>query len=113
MALAINLHALLFVLAAVDSYKLNVPKVLLPFYSSQLISFQLELRTELNDPENLCFTWSSSMIDIVTIQPLYEIDNCSTKAIVTAVTKHPQRLSSIILAKETSKIPAIWYIFEG
>jgi nuclear pore complex protein Nup210 len=57
---------------------------------------------------------SSSRPDIVSITPIYENDpkkdpnkneygnlnDCSTKAIVSAVSKHAQRLTSIILAKE-------------
>jgi hypothetical protein len=70
---------MLLTLKFCTSYKLNVPKVLLPFYSSQLMSFQLELRSEPGDPEHLCFTWSSSMTDYVTIEPILNPKNCSTR----------------------------------
>jgi hypothetical protein len=93
------------------AYKLNVPKVLLPFQSSKLISFVLEAKTETESSEDLCFVWSSSKPDVVAISPIYEgskakgdnRNECTAKAIVTAVSKHPQRMTSIILAKETSK----------
>ncbi len=39
------------------AYKLNVPKVLLPFHSSKLISFVLEAKTETDSNEELCFDW--------------------------------------------------------
>ena len=102
----------------VNSYKLNVPKVLLPFHSSKLISFVLEVESEANTAnEDLCFIWSSSRPDIVQITPIYDtkaakakykddygnINECSSKAIVSAVSKHPTRMNSVILAKETSK----------
>lgn len=140
-----NLVALVILVVAaissLDAYKLNVPKVLLPFHSSKLISFVLEVKTEQGagdqsgsstGSEELCFDWSTSRPDIVTITPLYDTSStkcspqddtsshslygdgsetntggrneCSRKAIVTAVSKHAQRLTSIILAKETSKI---------
>jgi hypothetical protein len=42
----------------VNNYKLNVPKVLLPFHSSKLISFVLEAKSENNEAnEDFCFTW--------------------------------------------------------
>jgi hypothetical protein len=100
-----------------NAYKLNVPKVLLPFHSSKQISFILEAKADtetLNEQQNndLCFVWSSSRPDIVSIIPIYEpaasvsnINNnreCTRKALVTAVSKHAQRLTSIILARETS-----------
>jgi hypothetical protein len=95
------------------AYKLNVPKVLLPFQSSKLISFVLEAKTESESGEDLCFVWSSSKPDVVAISPIYEgskakggggdnRNDCTAKAIVTAVSKHSQRMTSIILAKETS-----------
>jgi nuclear pore complex protein Nup210 len=93
-----------------NAYKLNVPKVLLPFHSSKLISFVLEAKSETSDlTDEPCFVWSSSRPDIVSITPIYEKtkqkqkeEGCSSKATVSAVSKHSQRLTSIILAKETS-----------
>ena len=73
----------------------------------------LEAKSDpLNEPlasdSELCFVWSSSRPDIVSITPIYEQNSyqkneCTRKALVTAVSKHAQRLTSIILAKETSK----------
>ena len=97
----------------VGAYKLNVPKVLLPFQSSKLVSFVLEAKSETDSVQDLCFVWSSSRPDIVTITPIYERGasqerlrengGCSTRALVSAISKHPQRLTSIILARETSE----------
>jgi hypothetical protein len=42
----------------VIAYKLNVPKVLLPFHSSKLITFMLEAKSETPESsEDLCFVW--------------------------------------------------------
>lgn len=87
-------------LAYVVTYKLNVPKVLLPFHSSNVINFTLELINEDDDlrhqHHNSCFSWSSSRPEIVSIEPIYEnnVDKCSTKAIVSSISKYPQRLTS-------------------
>jgi hypothetical protein len=112
-----------------NSYKLNVPKVLLPFHSSKLISFMLEVKNDNNNTlynggntghngpidDDLCFVWSSSRPDVVTITPIFDDTSklqqkssknnleCSSKAMVSAVSKHAQRMTSIILAKEISK----------
>lgn len=96
------------------TYKLNVPKVLLPFHSSNLINFTLELINEdddivhqqtqqLNERRQSCFVWSSSRPDIVSIEPIYDdtSNKCATKAIVSAISKYSQRQTSIIFAKET------------
>ena len=97
----------LFMSQCVSAYKLNVPKVLLPFHSTKLITFQLEADGEsgAGNNEDLCFVWSSSRPEVVSITPVYDSSSkrsseCSSQAIVSAVSKHPQRLTSIILAKE-------------
>lgn len=95
-----------------NAYKLNVPKVLLPYHSSKLITFTLEAKTDSSEStDDPCFVWSSSRPDIVSITPIYQTrertdsdgspNECSSKAIVSAVSKHAQRYTSIILAKET------------
>lgn len=109
------LVAFLSVLNVSLAYKLNVPKVLLPYHSSKLITFTLEAKTDSSESaDDICFVWSSSRPDIVTITPIYDKEprhklssdgsnsnECSSKAIVSAVSKHAQRFTSIILAKET------------
>lgn len=109
MRLALIIQITIIISSHLNAYKLNVPKVLLPFHSSKLISFVLEAK-----PEDLCFVWSSSRPDIVSITPIYDKttkqkkeessnnQECSSRAIVSAVSKHPQRFTSIILAKEIS-----------
>ncbi|RNA20580.1 nuclear pore membrane glycoprotein [Brachionus plicatilis] len=106
----ITLTEIIFILSSVkaNSYRLNVPKILLPFYSSKITNFTLEAKSELEpDTDDLCFTWSSSRPDIVSITPIYENRNakfngydCSHRAIVSALSKHSQRMTSIIFAKD-------------
>ena len=115
MHLALIIQIAIIISSHLNAYKLNVPKVLLPFHSSKLISFVLEAKSESPDlPEDLCFVWTSSRPDIVSITPIYDKttkqkkeessnnQECSSRAIVSAVSKHPQRFTSIILAKEIS-----------
>ncbi|CAF0812330.1 unnamed protein product [Brachionus calyciflorus] len=91
-----------------NPYKLNVPKVLLPFHSSKIVSFTLEAKSELTpDTDDLCFVWSTSRPDVVSITPIYDNQTtkfngfeCSNRALVSAISKHSQRLTSIIFAKE-------------
>jgi hypothetical protein len=81
-------------------------KVLLPYHSAQLVTFTLEARGEASEAsEAPCFVWSSSRPDIVAVQPIHDdaAGQCSSRALVAAVSKHAQRYTSIILAKETSK----------
>jgi nuclear pore complex protein Nup210 len=97
---------LLHLTTILSAYKLNVPKVLLPFHSSNVINFTLELINEDDDDhqQTSCFNWSTSRPEIVSIEAIYDPnsqDKCSTKAIVSAISKYPQRLTSIIIAKES------------
>ncbi|XP_074660511.1 nuclear pore membrane glycoprotein 210-like [Tubulanus polymorphus] len=76
--------------------RLNVPKVLLPYYSNVATNFTLEVK-----PVDRCYTWTSSRSDVATVLPVSaDGAGCSTKAIVTAVSKHPSRMTSIVLAED-------------
>ncbi|KAI8519172.1 hypothetical protein Bbelb_024290 [Branchiostoma belcheri] len=77
------------------SSKLNAPKVLLPYYSTVATNFTLEA-------SDGCFTWGSTRPEVATVQiiPLHHGKECSNKAVVTAVSTQPNKLTSIILAEE-------------
>ncbi|XP_019637955.1 PREDICTED: nuclear pore membrane glycoprotein 210-like [Branchiostoma belcheri] len=77
------------------SSKLNAPKVLLPYYSTVATNFTLEA-------SDGCFTWRSTRPEVATVQiiPLHHGKECSNKAVVTAVSTQPNKLTSIILAEE-------------
>ena len=83
---------LLHLTTILSAYKLNVPNVLLPFHSSNVINFALELINEDDDhhQQTSCFNWSTSRPEIVSIEAIYDPnsqDKCSTKAIVSAISK--------------------------
>eukprot|EP00058_Branchiostoma_floridae_P022277 XP_002607767.1 hypothetical protein BRAFLDRAFT_82784 [Branchiostoma floridae] len=75
--------------------KLNAPKVLLPYYSTVATNFTLEA-------SDGCFTWRSTRPEVATVQivPVHHGKECSNKAVVTAVSTQPNKLTSIILAEE-------------
>ncbi|XP_066264894.1 nuclear pore membrane glycoprotein 210-like [Branchiostoma lanceolatum] len=75
--------------------KLNAPKVLLPYYSTVATNFTLEA-------SDGCFTWRSTRPEVATVQiiPLHHGKECSNKAVVTAISTQPNKLTSIILAEE-------------
>ncbi|XP_078582959.1 nuclear pore membrane glycoprotein 210-like [Branchiostoma floridae x Branchiostoma japonicum] len=75
--------------------KLNAPKVLLPYYSTVATNFTLEA-------SDGCFTWRSTRPEVATVQivPVHQGKECSNKAVVTAVSTQPNKLTSIILAEE-------------
>ena len=56
-----NLVAIFFYVTLIfglHAYKLNVPKVLLPYHSSKLITFTLEAKSESSEStDDLCFVW--------------------------------------------------------
>ncbi|XP_053522186.1 nuclear pore membrane glycoprotein 210-like [Artibeus jamaicensis] len=90
-----RLLLLLLILLVTLAHKLNVPQVLLPFGRQPgRVPFLLEAQRG-------CYTWHSTHHDAVTVEPLYENSTlCSQKAVLTAESTQPIRLSSIILARE-------------
>ncbi|KAF6076188.1 tropomyosin 3 [Phyllostomus discolor] len=90
-----RLLLLLLILLVTLAHKLNVPQVLLPFSQQPgRVPFLLEAQRG-------CYTWHSTHHDAVSVEPLYENSTlCSQKAVLTAESAQPIRLSSIILARE-------------
>uniref|UniRef100_A0A8C6YX13 PO210 protein n=1 Tax=Nothoprocta perdicaria TaxID=30464 RepID=A0A8C6YX13_NOTPE len=77
----------LFLAAA---FKLNVPKVLLPFSRELHVPFVLEA-------EGGCYSWYSTHPDIVNVEPLYGNSTvCSQKALLSAQASQAAKFSSII-----------------
>ncbi|XP_025936693.1 nuclear pore membrane glycoprotein 210-like [Apteryx rowi] len=88
------LFFLLLFLAAAHAFKLNVPKVLLPFSRELRVPFVLEA-------EGGCYSWYSTHYDIVTVEPIYENSTtCSQKALLSARSSQATKLSSIVIAEE-------------
>nr|XP_028566233.1 nuclear pore membrane glycoprotein 210-like isoform X2 [Podarcis muralis] len=77
------------------AYKLNTPKVLLPFSRDKRVPFVL-------GAEGGCYSWYSTRHDTVTIDPMYENGTaCSQKALLTTCSTQATKLASVILAEET------------
>ncbi|XP_015668822.1 nuclear pore membrane glycoprotein 210-like [Protobothrops mucrosquamatus] len=76
------------------AYKLNVPKVLLPFSRDKRVPFVL-------GAEGGCYSWYSTRHDTVTIDPMYENGTvCSQKALLTTRSLQATKLASVIIAEE-------------
>ncbi|XP_077177559.1 nuclear pore membrane glycoprotein 210-like [Paroedura picta] len=86
---------LLFVLAGpAGAYKLNVPKVLLPFSREKRVPFVL-------GAEGGCYSWDSTRHDTVTIEPMYENGTvCSRRALLTTRSTQATKLASVVMAEE-------------
>ncbi|GFQ93915.1 nuclear pore membrane glycoprotein 210 [Trichonephila clavata] len=80
-----------------ESAKLSVPRILLPYNTGVPTNYTLEVK------EGGCYKWSSSRYDLVTVTPLpsdRERASCTTKAIVSAVSRYPERENAIILVED-------------
>ncbi|KAI6072959.1 Nuclear pore membrane glycoprotein 210-like protein [Aix galericulata] len=88
------LPLLFFVLPSL-AFKLNVPKVLLPFSRELRVPFVLEA-------EGGCYSWYSTHNDIVTVESIYENGSiCSQKALLSARSSQATKLSSVVIAEES------------
>ncbi|KFM61854.1 Nuclear pore membrane glycoprotein 210, partial [Stegodyphus mimosarum] len=75
--------------------KLTVPRILLPYNTGVPTNYTLEVK------EGGCYKWSSSRYDLVSVIPLPSEsgkESCSTKALVSAVSRYPEHGNAIILA---------------
>ncbi|EOA93614.1 Nuclear pore membrane glycoprotein 210-like, partial [Anas platyrhynchos] len=85
---------LFFVLPGL-AFKLNVPKVLLPFSRELRVPFVLEA-------EGGCYSWYSTHNDIVTVESIYENGSiCSQKALLSARSSQATKLSGVVIAEES------------
>ncbi|KAL8184556.1 UNVERIFIED_CONTAM: hypothetical protein K2H54_020351, partial [Gekko kuhli] len=76
------------------AYKLNVPKVLLPFSRDKRVPFVL-------GAEGGCYSWDSTRHDTVTIEPVYENGTtCSRRALLTTCSTQATKLASVVMAEE-------------
>ncbi|KAK7861839.1 hypothetical protein R5R35_000596 [Gryllus longicercus] len=90
------LFILIHTATIVENSKLNVPRVLLPLFHS----FRLKYILEGTDLE--CYKWSTSRPEILDVQPLYEDTHrgCSSKAVVSPLSKEFDRNTAIVFAEE-------------
>ncbi|XP_054990941.1 nuclear pore membrane glycoprotein 210 [Sorex araneus] len=90
------LPALLALGPAAAAAKLNIPKVLLPFTRATRVNFTLEA-------SDGCYRWSSTRPEVASIEPMgVDATQCSQRAVVHARPAQPARLTSIILAEDTT-----------
>uniref|UniRef100_A0A7E4VU03 Nuclear pore membrane glycoprotein n=1 Tax=Panagrellus redivivus TaxID=6233 RepID=A0A7E4VU03_PANRE len=91
-ALLIGLFLVGFAEAS-SGYKLNVPRVLLPYHPTTQASYTLEVTG------GGCFHWRSTRPEIVSVEPLNDADGCADRAIVTSKTVYEEEQSSVIIAE--------------
>ncbi|XP_053133424.1 nuclear pore membrane glycoprotein 210-like [Hemicordylus capensis] len=88
------LLALVLLEGPASGYKLNVPKVLLPFSREKRVPFVL-------GAEGGCYAWLSTRHDAITIEPVYENGTaCSRKALLTTCSTQATKLASVVIAEE-------------
>ncbi|VEN56349.1 unnamed protein product [Callosobruchus maculatus] len=80
----------------VRTSKLNVPRVLLPIFNDFPVNFTLEAT------EGGCYKWTTTRNDIISLTQINEDSElkCSTKVIVSTVTKEAARNIAVVLAED-------------
>ncbi|PIK62156.1 putative nuclear pore membrane glycoprotein [Apostichopus japonicus] len=76
-------------------HRLNVPRIMLPYYATTAINFTLEAAEG-------CYRWRSLNPEFVSVQPIGSKPGreCSTRAVVTAVSTHPSQKTTVVYAEE-------------
>ncbi|XP_055917855.1 nuclear pore membrane glycoprotein 210 [Eupeodes corollae] len=89
---------ILNITSTIETTKLNYPRVLLPIFDKISINFTLEVI------EKGCFKWMSSRQDLILITPQYDDfeSECSSKAVVTVLSRERRRNTAIVLAEDTA-----------
>ncbi|CAB3410581.1 unnamed protein product [Caenorhabditis bovis] len=92
---------ILYCLCSINAYRLNVPRVLLPYHPSVPVSFILEV----THPSGGCFSWRSTRPDVVSVKSIKTNANgCSDKAEIRSVAKPggigTSELSAVIFAED-------------
>ncbi|XP_075220860.1 nucleoporin 210 [Lycorma delicatula] len=85
-----------FLSTSVNSSKLNVPRVLLPLFSDFSTNFTLVA--------DGCFKWRTSRLDVIQLiqQDVDPVTGCSSKAVISAISKEMSRNTGIVFAEEVS-----------
>ncbi|VIO88385.1 conserved hypothetical protein [Brugia malayi] len=81
-----------------DSYRLNVPRVLLPYHPTVQVTFDLIV----SDPANGCFTWRSTRPDTVSVKGVNPVGTkgCSAKAQIIATSKYAEEQMAVVFAED-------------
>ncbi|MCP9263383.1 BMA-NPP-12 [Dirofilaria immitis] len=85
-------------LLTADGYRLNVPRVLLPYHPSVHVTFDLVV----SDPANGCFTWRSTRPDTVSVKPVNPVGTkgCSATAQIAATSKYAEEQTAVVFAED-------------
>ncbi|XP_071512100.1 nuclear pore membrane glycoprotein 210-like [Diadema antillarum] len=77
------------------AHKLNVPRIMLPYFATTPINFTLE-------GSDGCYSWHSLRPEVASVQPidLEGGSGCSQKALVTALSTHSTQMTSVVFAEE-------------
>jgi nuclear pore complex protein Nup210 len=90
------LHALitLSLISISSCYRLNVPRVLLPYHPKIPVHFMLEVKGG-------CFTWRSTRPDVVSVEPIQPdaTSGCSDRAFITSKSKYEEEQNAVIFAE--------------
>ncbi|XP_070200007.1 nuclear pore membrane glycoprotein 210-like [Littorina saxatilis] len=81
--------------------KLNAPKVLLPYYSSVIANFTLEVEYSPEESQiTNCYRWRSTRPEVAQVYLINSTDGeCAPKARVSAISKTPHQMTTVILAE--------------
>ncbi|XP_076471495.1 nuclear pore membrane glycoprotein 210-like [Babylonia areolata] len=81
--------------------KLNAPKVLLPYYSSVIANFTLEVEYSPEESQVAnCYRWRSTRPEVAQVHLINSTDGeCAAKARVSAISKTPHQMTTAILAE--------------
>ncbi|KAL4239762.1 hypothetical protein ACF0H5_000565 [Mactra antiquata] len=85
----------------VDGARLSDPKILLPFHSSVVTNYTLQINLTRDESRNpSCYTWRSSRLDVASVRLINSSDNeCSLSAEISAVSKSSMRKTSIVMVE--------------
>ncbi|VBB31772.1 unnamed protein product [Acanthocheilonema viteae] len=92
------LWLLWYLVLQTGGYRLNVPRVLLPYHPSVQVTFDLIV----SDPTNGCFTWRSTRPDTVAVKAVNPvgIKGCSAKAQISATSKYAEEQMAVVFAED-------------
>ncbi|XP_041366942.1 nuclear pore membrane glycoprotein 210-like [Gigantopelta aegis] len=81
--------------------KLNAPKVLLPYCSSVVANYTLEVEFSPEESKSAnCYRWRSTRQDVAQVQLIDSPDGeCSNKAVVYVISKSAHQMTTVVLAE--------------
>uniref|UniRef100_A0A915BWW3 Nuclear pore membrane glycoprotein 210 n=1 Tax=Parascaris univalens TaxID=6257 RepID=A0A915BWW3_PARUN len=82
-----------------SAYRLNVPRVLLPYHPSVQVKFDLVV----SDPEGGCFIWRSTRPDVVSVKAVEprKANGCSDRAQIASTSRHADEQTAVIFAEDS------------